>query len=275
MSSPDPAMCARRLIKEYQLRLPIEIDVEGLAALRGAIVRREKLTGCEGRLVKRGKHGIISIKDDISEVGRERFTIAHELGHFELNHSSAELMICADKDIQLWNNKSKATEASANLFAAELLMPEAMFKPLCVKDEPSLALIENLAEEFRTSLQATALRYVGFSPHRVVIVVSRQDRIEWFKASDDFGFFIERGKKLDFNSLASAFFSGGRLPTDMRVVPSDAWIDDRRASSRIRVLEQSKGFKNYGFVLSLLWIHESLDDDPGEDDEFEEERQWS
>ena len=100
-------------------------------------------------------------------------------------------------------------------------------------------------------------------------------QIEWFKLSDDFGFFLERGKKLDFNSLASAFFSGGKLPTDMRIVPSDAWTDDHRASSRIRVLEQSKGFKNYGFVLSLLWVDESLDDDSEGDNEFEEERQWS
>lgn len=274
MSSADPVICARSLIREYQLRLPIEIDIEGLAALRGAIVRREQLTGCEGRLVKRGKQGIISIKTDIGEVGRERFTIAHELGHFELNHSNSELMICADKDIQLWNNKSKTAEASANLFAAELLMPEAMFKPLCTKDEPSLTLIENLAEEFRTSLQATALRYLGFSSHRVAIVVSRQDRIDWSKASDDFGFSIERGKKLSYDCLASDFFSGGRLPNDMRMVPTDAWIDDRRASSRIRVFEQSKGFKNYGFVLSLLWIEDSQDDDLDEDDDYKEEGRW-
>ncbi|BFU96777.1 MAG: hypothetical protein NTNFB02_34990 [Nitrospira sp.] len=275
MSAADPVMCARSLIREYQLRSPIEIDVEGLAALRGAIVRRERLVGCEGRLVKRGNHGIISVRADIAEIGRERFTIAHELGHFELNHSSAELMICADNDLQPWNNKSKTIETLANLFAAELLMPEVMFKPFCLKEEPSLALIDNLADEFRTSLQATALRYVGFSPHRVAIVVSREDRIEWFKASDDFGFFIERGKKLDFNSLASAFFSGGQLSTDMRVVPTGAWIDDRRASSRVRILEQSKGFKNYGFVLSLLWIDESQDDELDEDDEFGEEERWS
>ena len=107
MNLADPVMCARNLIGEYQLRSPIEIDVEGLAALRGAIVRRENLVGCEGRLVKRGNHGIISVKANIAEIGRERFTIAHELGHFELNHSNAELMICSDKDIQLWSNKSK------------------------------------------------------------------------------------------------------------------------------------------------------------------------
>jgi hypothetical protein len=225
--------------------------------------------------VKCGKHGIISVRADTAEIGRERFTIAHELGHFELNHSSAELMICTDNDIQLWSNKSKTTETSANLFAAELLMPEVMLRPFCANEEPNLGLIENLAEEFRTSLQATALRYVGFSPYRVAIVVSKRDRIEWFKASDDFGFFIERGKKLDFDSLASAFFSGGRLPTDMRAVPTGAWIDDRRASSHIRILEQSRGFRNYGFVLSLLWIDESRDDDLDEDDEFGEEGRWA
>ena len=225
MSSADPMTCAQRLIREFQLRLPIEIDVEGLAALRGAIVRREKLTGCEGRLVKRGSHGIISIRDDIAEIGRERFTIAHELGHFELNHSSAELMICSDKDIQIWNRTPKTTEASANMFAAELLMPEMMFRPLCQDEEPSLSMIEDLADEFRTSLQATALRYAGCSRHRVAIIVSRQDRIDWYKVSPDFAFSIERGKKLSRESFASDFFAGGCLPNGMQKVPADAWID--------------------------------------------------
>lgn len=274
MSSADPETYAQRLIREFQLRLPIEIDVEGLAALRGAIVRREKLTGCEGRLVKRGSLGIISIRDDIAEIGRERFTIAHELGHFELNHSSAELMICSDKDVQIWNRTPRTAEASANMFAAELLMPEMMFKPLCQNEEPSLDLIENLADEFRTSLQATALRYVGFSRHRVAIIVSKHDRIDWYKASPDFGFCLERGKKLSYESFANDFFSGGRLPNGMQRVPTDAWIDCRKPS-RIHLLEQSKGFKHYGFVLSLLWLDDIQEDQIDEDEDEDDRDNWA
>src|SRR5439155_21592204 len=97
---------ARSIIREYGLRLPIELDVEAIAALRGAYVREEALEGCDGRLVKRGRQGIISVKVSIIEPGRKRFTIAHELGHFELHDAGAELIVCVEKDCQQWAQPS-------------------------------------------------------------------------------------------------------------------------------------------------------------------------
>lgn len=267
-----PALKARSIIREYGLRLPIELDVEAIAALRGAFVREEALEGCDGRLVKRGSHGIISVKASIVELGRRRFTIAHELGHFELHDTGAELIVCVEKDCRQWTQSNNQSETEANIFAAELILPEAIFKPLSVQGIPDLDTIEKLAGEFRTSLQATALRYVTFSPHRCCIVFSENNRIVWFKSSKDFGYWLEPGTKLNPDCIAADFFSGQKMPSDMQPVPATAWIDSPRLSSRTHVLEHSWGFKNYGSVLTLLWLDESFerDEDPADEEEDED-----
>lgn len=260
---------ARSIIREYRLRVPVEIDIEAIAALRRAYVREEALEGCDGRVIKRGQHGIISVRAGITELGRKRFTIAHELGHFELHDAGAELIICVEKDFQSSIQQSPSRETEANLFAAELLMPESMFKPLCAQASPYLALVVKLAEEFRTSLQASALRYITFCPYRCAIVLSRQNKIDWFKCTEDFGYRLERGTKLDSDCLATDFFAGKHLPSEMQPVLASTWIDSPRLNSLARIQEQSWGFKNYGFALTLLWLDDVFEREEEEDEEDE------
>lgn len=264
---------ARSIIKQYSIRLPREIDIEAIAALRGAYVREEGLERCDGRLVKKGRVGIISIKAETPEVGRKRFTIAHELGHFELHDAGTELMICSEKDFEQWTQQSNSTETEANMFAVELLMPETIFKPLCVQPTPSLSLIRDMAEEFRTSLTATALRYISFSPYRCAIVISRQDMIEKVKWTEDFGYYLERRTKLDPDCLATDFFAGKQLPVEMQPVLSSSWINAPKLSSGARLKEQSWGFKNYGFVLTLIWLDPAFEQEE-EEGEGNDEEEW-
>lgn len=262
---------AKSIISEYGLRLPIEIDVEAIASLRGAFVREEALEGCDGRLVKRGGFGIISIKSGIVELGRKRFTVAHELGHFELHDGGVELIACEESDCNQWSQSRNQRETEANVFAAELLLPESMFKPLSENTVPNLSTIENLAREFRTSLLATALRYISFNSHRCAIVISESNRIAWFKASRDFGYWLERGGKLASDCIATEFFSGKQLPSEMQTVPAHAWIDSQNINSRSRIQEQSWGFRNYGSVLTLLWLDELFEEEEQLIEEEEED----
>jgi hypothetical protein len=261
---------AQSIIQEYNLRVPMEIDIEAIAALRGAYVREEVLSGCDGRLVKKGKQGIISVKKDIPEVGRRRFTIAHELGHFELHGTDGEWKICVEKDFQLLSQQANPKESEANVFAAELLMPEPMFKPLCQRSTPDLSLIETLAQEFRTSLSATALRYITFCPYRCSIVVSRASRIDWYKSTEGFGYWIERETKLDQDTLAADFFAGRKVPDTMQPVSASSWIQSPRISRLSYLKEQSWAFKNYGYVLTLLWLDDAFEKEEGDEEDEEE-----
>lgn len=96
---------------------------------------------------------------------RQRFTIAHELGHYILHLKSAKSKLFVDKKI-LYRNQESSTgqvvqERQANNFAATILMPAFMIyeevrkKELKFIDEYS---IKELADTFNVSQQAMTIR---------------------------------------------------------------------------------------------------------------------
>lgn len=261
---------AREIIHHYSLRIPSEIDIEAIADLRNALVREEHLEGCEGRLIKKGTQGIITVNSQTTELGRKRFTIAHELGHFEL-HSSTDLsLICLPKDIQFSITPSdNKIEFEANTFAAELLMPESMFSQLCLGKPPTLNFIQELAATFNTTLTATALRYVNFSPYRCAVICSKSSSIEWAKGSTDFGYFLQRGTPLHQDCLAFDFFKGINVPRSMQPVLARAWIQDQKVSTMARLQEQSWTLGSYERVLSLIWLDDQFEEEEQEDEDEE------
>jgi len=84
-----------------------------------------------GALVRRNGRTIIAVNPN-QHPNRQRFTIAHELGHF-FRHPE-EIMEYVDTDFRvLWRNTASSKgvdwkEVEANRFAAKLLMPEEMLK---------------------------------------------------------------------------------------------------------------------------------------------------
>ena len=250
---------ARVILHRFGIRTPQEIDVEGLAAIQNVYVREDVLEGCEGRLVRRGRCGIITVNKNTREEGRKRFTIAHELGHFELHGQQETSFICSKKDVQPWGLGGVSPETEANDFAAELLMPESMFKTKIWEAQPSLDFIENLAREFETTLTATALRYIEFCPYRCAIVVSKENAIKWARESEEFGFRLPVGQKLDHDCWATDFFKGENVPREMQTVLARSWIQQSRVSLMARLSEQSWGFPNYGEVLTLLFLNDSFE----------------
>jgi len=93
--------------------------------------------------------------------GRERFTIAHELGHFLLHSdesiSSSNFFICRTKDIHSAssNQKKRGKEVEANRFAAELLMPERLVEQLAHRWKANIPKMANL---FDVSAEAMGIR---------------------------------------------------------------------------------------------------------------------
>jgi Zn-dependent peptidase ImmA (M78 family) len=71
---------AERLLHDLGITEPKEIDLEAIAFHAGARVRRQPLDGCEARIVGHGDRAIITVNAR-SSYRRNRFSIAHELGH--------------------------------------------------------------------------------------------------------------------------------------------------------------------------------------------------
>jgi len=67
----------------------------------------------------------IMINQNIPNIGRKNFTIAHELGHFFLKHKSQSGSFeCFENDITEDKQATKNIEHEANYFASCFLMPE-------------------------------------------------------------------------------------------------------------------------------------------------------
>ena len=81
------------------------------------------------------------------------------------------IILCDEEDMHAWK-ESKSREIEANEFAASLLMPYKIFIRFINTGQPTFDAISEVAKEFRTTLTATALRYVDFSKEPCALVVS-------------------------------------------------------------------------------------------------------
>ena len=122
--------------------------------------------------------GMAFYKGDVAVIGvnarhhvrRQRFTIAHEIGHFELHDEVLRKGMHVDKVITMLNRDANAAsgtisiEVEANQFAAELLMPKDLVLRYmdeegldygCVPDDEAM---EVMARAFNVSTTAMTYR---------------------------------------------------------------------------------------------------------------------
>lgn len=122
--------------------------------------------------------GMIFYKDDVAIIGvnsrhhvnRQRFTIAHELGHFRMHNDVLRHGAHVDKFITMLNRDSNSAkgvvsiEVEANQFAAALLMPKSLIvsymdeKGLSYGTVPDEDAIDEMARAFKVSETAMAIR---------------------------------------------------------------------------------------------------------------------
>lgn len=249
--------CARRVFREIGIVHPTEAPIDVLAYVRGLIVRYASVDGAEARLIRVGQQGIATVRD-APEHGRLRFSVAHELGHFELHEGTSQFARCTDQDMQP-SRSSRPAEIEANAFAAEFLMPEHLFAPRCDVARVDLLPVESLANEFQVSLTACAVRFVTCCPERCCVVVSKEGKVAWAWKTRDFGFRIDRGQALDPHSLAYDFFKKGAVGDRPETVDASAWIQDDRLPSDAVLVEHSRALRTHGTVLTMLWIKSDAD----------------
>lgn len=243
---------AFKLAREYGFAHPRDIRLEDIAMDRGVLVIVGGVAGCEARLVRKGKKGIIRVSNRIPEVGRQRFAIAHDLGHWEL-HDSTQWFVCSVADLRDYERSPVETEA--NTFASELLMPSQFIRPRCEKAVPSLQLIQSLAEDFNVSLTAAGIRFVRESRHDCVLVASKGREIRWWvRKTDRYGVWFRSRQPIHQQSLAWYAFDGEPLAGEMEQVPTEAWFPELPDNIEFEVFEQSMKLGSYDAVLTLLCI---------------------
>ena len=119
--------------------------------------------------------GVIVIKNGRAAIGynanhhpnRQRFSIAHELGHFLLHANEGSFFV--DSTFTFYRDQASSEgvytqEIAANTFAAELLMPKRVLEDYLEDnaiDVHDPASVRHLAVKFKVSEQALMIRLVN------------------------------------------------------------------------------------------------------------------
>ncbi len=143
----------------------LPIDIEAIAIARGLKVVAYKLgPDVSGLLSIENGKGTIAYNETDSPV-RQRFTIAHELGHYELHKEKSHLFVDQQFIYRSQNSKNtevnKIMEQEANLFASMILMPTSIVRKEFEKmqfDLGSEGTIDELAKKFKVSVAAMTIR---------------------------------------------------------------------------------------------------------------------
>ena len=151
---------ARQLLEAAGISEP-PVPLEQLAKRCRATIRYEPFDGNLSGMVHRRGDGtsVVGVNSAHSQT-RQRFTIAHELGHLVL-HDDDDLHIDEKKPLarrdELSSKAIDPREIEANQFAAELLMPEQLVREgvgALVESDSTITVeraIQSLAKTFRVS----------------------------------------------------------------------------------------------------------------------------
>lgn len=139
------------------------VPVETLAELAGAVIRYEPFEGQLSGMLFRSEDGAVIGVNSLHAAVRQRFSIAHEIGHLLLHEPELhvdEHAFVAFRDLES-SKASDPAEIEANQFAAALLMPADLLTQSIAElgHNPDVSdAIRILAQRFQVSQEAMTIR---------------------------------------------------------------------------------------------------------------------
>ena len=173
MSNTEPAVKYGKQVRtllEKAGAYALPVDVERVADHLGLKVEERPLEDEYSGFLAVPEKAIVV--NSAHSFARRRFTIAHEIGHFQLHRKKAETPVFIDQTVYFrsaqFSEAERRREREANYFAAELLMPEELLAEYLDEHPLSPSLysreVKEVAGEFDVSKQAMEfrLRDLGF-----------------------------------------------------------------------------------------------------------------
>jgi len=234
-------------------------------------IRGGDLGELEGMLLKREKGWYLLYNDQVLSSGRINFTIAHELGHYLLHRKEEDAFRCSTEDLLNGGASARRRESDADQFAATLLMPFDDYRNQVETTRVDIDLLGRCADRYGVSLLAAIRQWIGFTPQRAVLVVSRDGFVQWSWASRKA---LRTRARFRFSKEtipipeASLAAQTTRHP-DARVgidVPARVWFQEEPADMSLR--EMRVVSDQYDLVITLLILP---DRDPWEKEDNDED----
>jgi Zn-dependent peptidase ImmA (M78 family) len=242
-------------------------------------IQGEHIDGFEGMLKanKSKTKWLIVYNDGNGSEGRQRFTVAHELGHYMVHRELQNEFACLDDEISTGERSKRDIEAEADQFASTLLMPYDDFRRQVNGQPISFDLIGHCADRYGVSLTAAALRWIDIAPERAILIASRDDHMLWAKSNEDAfksrAYFATRKNVIELPKTALAHSANAETTVSQQDVRANTWLANEPGYVRAQELVKSAGQYDYKLTLLLLpqaeWRRPTHEDDEAEEDTFD------
>ncbi len=207
----------------------------------------------DGMLVFNGAQRGILVNTRIDNPARHKFTFAHELGHYFLDHPpsfSKDGQLGIECNVSETSMEQKGREAEANRFAVELLMPQDRFLLLMLGAEIDFALIAGLAIEFMVSKQACSYRLVELTQKPCIVVFSKHGKITSYKASRAAKGFWGGYASLPNETVAHEMIINKKQQSNFAECDSRKWL--LRTVPEQKIYECTRGSYADGSAMTIL-----------------------
>ena len=240
------------LLQRFSIETPA-FDIEVLAHAMDIEVREGGLENADAWLIRRkdGK-GILRVNVKVRSDARRRFSIAHELGHWEMHPNLAQGRYCTETDLTDYHRSPE--EIEANTFAACLLMPRFLLRERIGNVDPSFGIIDDVAEEFETSRTAAARRLIEVTKHKVILVSSRDGRVEWTLKSASAQYHGFHDRAVPPASATARVVAQHSSTSKLEPVPPHVWLRDNPVWNPPELFEDVRYFSRLNTALTLLWF---------------------
>jgi hypothetical protein len=241
----------------------LPIDPKAFASAKGFTVEAMPASslGVSGMLIRYGNEFAIAYSTSLGNEGFENFSVAHELGHFYLP-GHVDAVIGGDNgthESRAGFNSNNHHEMEADRFSASFLMPRHLFIPAAKPLGSGLTAIEKMSALCKTSLHATAIRFVQCSMEPMAIVISVGHRIDHCFMSDS----LKNAPGIDWLRKREAVPPGtptqnfNRNPKNVsgalrleQTSNLQQWFGGKRS---IEISEDVVGLGGYGKTLTVLY----------------------
>lgn len=189
VQSVDSALSVHvsRVLAEYGRTDP-PFDARDLCRTRNVEVEVKKLTGCDARLIPIPGGYIAEVHSE-DERERRSFSACHELGHTLFSSESSDTAEC---DLSPNDHNYQREEVLCNSFAAQVLMPTAVFTAEAKRRSQTWKEVNKIAGIFEVSQEAAIRRILDLDLWKGIHMVVRPTPIggleetftlEWFTPS--------------------------------------------------------------------------------------------
>ena len=217
--------------------------------------------GVSGMLLRYGNSFGIMYSTYIKSKGFQRFSIAHELGHYFLDGHLDHVL----PDTKTTHKSSAGFcsgdlyEKEADYFASGLLMPDRLIQPIINSIRvPGLTAVKKIAQSCKTSLVSSAIRYTSLSEDYVAVIVSEGTKVEFcflsqsMKSLPDTLWPVKRSP-VPNNSLTAQFNKNTNLVVECSCEEDKIDIQDWLSGNKsFKVKEEVQGLGSYGKTLTVL-----------------------